>query len=375
MISLWEKLSLIRKDIVIVGSGITGLSAAAYIKDQHPERKVTIIEQGLLPSGASTKNAGFACFGSLSEIIDDLFTLSEKEVVDLVSMRLDGLKILKSRIGEKMIDYQQNGGYELIGKNDTHYLEKMDYINELLKPVFGTKCFDLADDQIDSFGFDSQSVAHLVYTPFEGQIDTGKMINTLLAYVRSRGVEIITNGKVNDLYDSGEQVELLVNEQLKISANKVLVATNGFVSKLIPTVNINPGRGLVIATKPIDDLKFKGTFHMDKGYYYFRDFNKRLIFGGGRNLDFDTETTTDHGVNQLIMNELKRLMDQVILPGISYEVDITWTGIMGFGQKKSATLEKYSENVAIGVGLGGMGVAIGSIIGEKLAILALDENK
>lgn len=375
MISLWEKLSLIRKDIVIIGSGITGLSAAAYIKDQHPERKVTIIEQGLLPSGASTKNAGFACFGSLSEIIDDLFTLSEDEVVELVSMRLEGLKILKKRLGEKLIDYQQNGGYELIGNNDTHYLEKLDYINELLVPIFGTKCFGLADDKIGSFGFDPHSVAHLVYTPFEGQIDTGKMINALLAYVRSRGVEIITNGTVNGVTDNGQQVEVSVNEQLKISAKKVLVATNGFVSKLIPSININPGRGLVIATKPIDDLKFKGTFHLDKGYYYFRDFNKRLIFGGGRNLDFDTETTTEHGVNQLIMNKLEQLMDEVILPGVPYEVDMTWTGIMGFGPKKSATLQKYSENVAIGVGLGGMGVAIGSIIGEKLAILALDENK
>lgn len=375
MISLWEKLSLIRKDIVIIGSGITGLSAAAYIKDHHPERKVTIIEQGLLPSGASTKNAGFACFGSLSEIIDDLITLSEKEVVELVSLRLDGLKILKNRLGEKLIDFQQNGGYELIGKNDVHYLEKIDYINELLIPLFKTRCFNLADDKINDFGFDRQSVAHLVYTPFEGQIDTGKMINALLGYTRSRGVEIITNATVHELIDDNDHVELSVNEQLKISANKVLVATNGFVSRLIPSVNINPARGLVISTLPIEDLKFKGTFHMDRGYYYFRDFNKRLIFGGGRNLDFDTETTTEHGINQLIMDKLKELLDEVILPGITYEIDMTWTGIMGFGQNKSATLKRYSDNVTIGVGLGGMGVAIGSIIGEKLAILALDENK
>lgn len=375
MISLWEKLSLIQKDIVIIGSGITGLSAAAYIKDHHPDRKVTIIEQGLLPSGASTKNAGFACFGSLSEIIDDLFTLSEEEVINLVSLRLKGLGILKKRLGEKLIDFQQNGGYELINHEDEHYLEKLDYINELLVPVFGTKCFSIVNEKIDAFGFDRKAIGNLVYTPFEGQLDTGKMINGLLTYVRSGGVEIITNGKVNELVDQGGSVELLINEQLKINANKVLVATNGFVSKLMPDVSINPGRGLVIATKRIPDLTIKGTFHMDKGYYYFRNFNKRIILGGGRNLDFETENTTDHAVNERILNKLRQLLDESILPKTAYEIEMIWTGIMGFGESKSTTLTRYSDNIAIGVGLGGMGVAIGSIIGEKLAIMGLDENK
>ena len=41
--------------------------------------KILVLEKGILPQGASTKNAGFACFGSLSEIIDDLKTHSEEE--------------------------------------------------------------------------------------------------------------------------------------------------------------------------------------------------------------------------------------------------------------------------------------------------------
>jgi hypothetical protein len=41
----------------------------------------------MLPHGASTKNAGFACFGSISEIIDDLKSHSGRGSFQLVTKR------------------------------------------------------------------------------------------------------------------------------------------------------------------------------------------------------------------------------------------------------------------------------------------------
>src|SRR6185312_8405304 len=66
--SYWERTAFVdHADVIIIGSGIVGLSAALHLKRQRPDLKVTVLERGFLPSGASTKNAGFACFGSLSE--------------------------------------------------------------------------------------------------------------------------------------------------------------------------------------------------------------------------------------------------------------------------------------------------------------------
>ena len=71
--SYWElKEWFTNIDFTIVGSGIVGLNCALQLKKQHPHSKILILEKGILPQGASTKNAGFACFGSLSELIDDL---------------------------------------------------------------------------------------------------------------------------------------------------------------------------------------------------------------------------------------------------------------------------------------------------------------
>ena len=86
--SYWEyKTWFSNVDFTIVGGGIVGLCCAFFLKKKHPNRKVVVLERGILPQGASSKNAGFACFGSISEILSDLKTHSEEQVLELVKKR------------------------------------------------------------------------------------------------------------------------------------------------------------------------------------------------------------------------------------------------------------------------------------------------
>ncbi|RZJ25844.1 MAG: FAD-dependent oxidoreductase, partial [Flavobacterium sp.] len=83
-LSYWElKNWFAAVDYTVVGSGIVGLHAALRLRERFPQSKILVLEKGMLPQGASTKNAGFACFGSLSEIIDDLNSHTEQEVIEL----------------------------------------------------------------------------------------------------------------------------------------------------------------------------------------------------------------------------------------------------------------------------------------------------
>ena len=100
---------------------------------------------------------------------------------------------------------------------------------------------------------------------------------------------------------------------------------------------------------------------------YFRNIENRILFGGGRNLDFKTEETTEMELTQLVQNKLQQLLKTVILPNQSFEIDHRWSGIMGMGKQKKPIIKAVSENVFCGVRLGGMGVAIGSSIGKQLA--------
>ena len=124
-----------------------------------------------------------------------------------------------------------------------------------------------------------------------------------------------------------------------------------------------------MVTKPITNLQVKGTFHLDAGYYYFRNIDNQILFGGGRNLDFKTEETTKMGLTNLVQQKLETLLETTILPNYSFEVDRRWSGIMGVGTQKKPMIKAVSTNVFCGVRLGGMGVAIGSSIGKQLADL------
>lgn len=146
------------------------------------------------------------------------------------------------------------------------------------------------------------------------------------------------------------------------------MCTNGFAKQLLEE-DVQPARAQVLITKPIENLNIKGTFHYQKGYYYFRNIDDRILFGGGRNLDFEGETTTEMTTSANILDSLKEILSTVILPNTEYEIDRSWAGIMGVGSTKKPIIKMISPSVACGIRLGGMGVAIGSLVGQDLAQL------
>ena len=196
-LSYWElKTWLNNVDFTIVGSGIVGLSTALHLKKKHPKAKIVILEKGLFPQGASTKNAGFACFGSLSEILQDLQSHTPEEVEKLVNQRHHGLQLLRQTLGDAAISYQQLGGYELFLEKDIRLYEscvdRMKEVNSLLNPIFKDRVFSSVSN---TFGF-SKIQSNYIRNQFEGQIDTGQMMQELIKKVQQLGVIILNNTTV-----------------------------------------------------------------------------------------------------------------------------------------------------------------------------------
>lgn len=368
-LSFWERKTWFSNiDFAIIGSGIVGLNCALELRSNYPKSKIVVFERGMLPSGASTKNAGFACYGSISEILDDLKNHSEEEVLELVKIRVEGLKSLRNTLGDTKLDYREYGGFELFTEFDRELFEtcrtKRDYVNQLLRPIFKEDIFSEIDNP---FGF-KKIQPKLIYSKFEGQLDTGKMMLNLIRKAVKENILILNSSEITKISDGSNGVSLEINASEDIIVKKVFIATNGFAKRFL-NEDVNPARAQVMVTKPIKNLKIKGTFHLDKGYYYFRNIENRILFGGGRNLDFQTEETTDMDLTEIVQNKLEELLSEVILPNQPYEIEQRWSGIMGIGKTKKPIVKQVSNNIYCGVRLGGMGVAIGSSIGKKLADL------
>ncbi|MCR5861336.1 FAD-binding oxidoreductase [Flavobacterium sp. J372] len=367
-LSFWEiNTWFTNVDYTIVGSGIVGLHTALRLRERFPESKILVLESGPLPQGASTKNAGFACFGSLSEINDDLKNHTEEEVISLITRRWNGLQLLRKRLGDAAVDYKPYGGYELFLKDNAsgyeECLRRMPFVNEVLKPLFKT---DVFAKEVDRFGFNDIH-DYLIFNPFEAQINTGNMMQALLKEAYANNIMILNGQTVTSIQERGDGVDVALGD-FNFTSKKVLFATNGFAGGLTKGA-VKPARAQVLITEPIPNLDIRGTFHIDRGYYYFRNFEDRILFGGGRNLDFEGETTTDFGNTELIQNKLETMLREIILPGTDFKIAHRWSGIMGMGTHKNPVVQQLSEHVYCGVRLGGMGVAIGSIIGQELADL------
>jgi len=372
--SYWERTAFIDDaDVIIIGSGIVGLSAALNLKRQQPGLKVTVLERGFLPSGASTKNAGFACFGSLSEQLSFLKRSSEEEVLRLVDYKWRGLQRLRENLGDAHIDFHQYGGYELFMDGEQvlaeESLDHLAYFNKLLAQVIGgADIYSVADSKIAEFGL--TGVSRMIFNPHEGQIHTGKMMRTLLNKVYEQDILVLNWCSVSKIENEYRHFHLTTSHG-NFRAKKVILATNAFAAQLYPDLDVIPGRGQVLVTKPVPGLKIKGTFHFNEGYYYFRNIDDRVLFGGGRNIDYKQEETWDFGHTDSVKNSLVHYLNEMILPGRDYEIDYWWSGIMGFGEDISPIIKEVQPNIYCAVRCNGMGVAMGSLVGEEVAELAL----
>lgn len=373
-LSFWELDSYFNHvDITIIGSGIVGLSAALNLKLLAPQLKILVLERGMLPSGASTKNAGFACFGSPSELLEDLKKNPEEKVFSLVEKRWRGLKRLRQIIDDTTMDYQQLGGYEIFADTAsfTACRDHLNFLNKRLRAIIGVEHVYQQDDvNIHRFGF--KQINHMIVNTAEGQIHTGKMMLALTRKVQELGVIILNACEIKQFKSEDAQVAIETQNGMHFNTKRLLIAVNGFAQELLPDYPVIPGRSQVLITNPIANLKFKGTFHFDQGYYYFRNIGNQVLFGGGRNMDLTGEATSEFGLTQPIQNQLEQHLRERILPGTDFNIQQRWSGIMGLGgNDKTFIVKKVQEHVYCALRMGGMGIAVGSLVGEEAAQLVL----
>lgn len=370
-LSFWQRDTFLSpREIIILGSGIVGLSAAIQLKLINRQIKVTIVDESPFPGGASTKNAGFACIGSPSELIDDLQHLSEKEVYEIVALRWQGLKRLRTLLGDDAIQYCHTFGYEVFTAAESELFEtcnkNLARLNEALHEITGIENAFETDYQIAST-FSFKNLLPVIRCKTEGTLHPGLMIQALMSKARQLDIEFLTGIRVTNLQQHQGLVELKTNQEFSLYCKQMLLCTNGFTQQLLSEVPVIPARNQVFVTSPIPNLPFNGCFHRYKGYYYFRNIGDRVLIGGARHL-FNTREQTDiQGITEDIKFHLADFLHTHILPDWDGNFEYSWSGTLGVGTSKEPIVSQHDQGIFLAVRMGGMGVAIGSEIGYRAA--------
>ncbi len=376
--SYWEQTALLTYDIVIIGSGIIGLSTAAELLEHNPALQVCILEQGMLPTGATTRNAGFACFGSPTEIWSDIRRMGEDKTHTLIQERYNGLQKLRQRLGDNNIGFEHYGGFEVLTKEHEYILDHSDKINALTRDIVQSDYCHHDNSFIQQYRFSKNIIHHILHLPHEAQLHSGWLLRSLYKYVTERGAVVLTGCRVTTI---DEETSICMvrtksgNQTLNIRAQHVAVCSNAYITELIPSINIQPARGQILLTSPIIGLPVRGVFHADEGFVYFRSITEkngyRILLGGARNHAFEEETTYDLTTTPTIQHHLENLLRTMILPtfepGSDYIIESRWPGLMGFSDTKQPIITRVSPRIVAGFACNGMGVALGSLAGKNIA--------
>ncbi|NGP89526.1 NAD(P)/FAD-dependent oxidoreductase [Fodinibius halophilus] len=354
--SFWEQGSFLDPyDLIIVGAGIVGLSSALFYKRAHPAARVMVLERGFLPKGASTRNAGFACVGSIGEHQADIKKESEDIVKERIVRRYRGLERLKEVLGEEAIGYRHCGGYEFFTSEEAfkEVSSEVGRFNKWMEELIG-------EEQV--YSLDRKEGYPVICNRLEGALHPGKMMQYLAQKVAATGIDIKWNTEVEQTTEDGT-VHVAGGPTLK--AKQILHAANGFVARLVPSLTVSPARGLVFVTNEQKELPWKGIFHHDRGYIYFRNVGQRLLIGGARNVDKKQEETDQFGANSKIKNHLVDFVDEELRLQEGWTIQHQWSGIMGFTTTKSPIVEQVDQYRYVAAGLSGMGIAIGMDVAEQ----------
>lgn len=355
-------------DVVIVGGGLVGLQTAQFVTAASRNLRVAVFDRQFPPLGASTRNAGFACVGSLGELADDVEATGLDATIDLIERRCEGLRLLRQTLGDATIDYQALPNVELFRKGEEEVLAKAEHLLPTINEALQSKR-NLAEGpyQIEGPGKLGSGMMYVasISNAFEGQLHPGKMMQALHKKCIDTGVSCFSES-VKEVHADGVELE---NGRV-FKAKHVVVATNGFTKRLLPT-GIQPALNQVIVTEPVAGLQWQAPIHLEQGYGYLRRIGDRVLVGGFRNRFKDSSMTDQFQLNSKLGAHLREVLVTVLPINASPRIDFEWSGVLGLGATRKPEVRRLDSGLILAAGLGGMGVALGSLLGKEAAQMIL----
>lgn len=337
-VSLWmdQKKERVKKvlpfDIVIIGGGIAGLSAAFWLNKTDPSMKIALVEKNLIGDGATGRNAGFITCGSVEHFNRLVHTFGEEKALEIWKFSETNLVLLKEEIiqgKEEELLFAHKGSFSLAStreefaelKESASLMEKLGISVEVLEED-GIRRRLGAEEFVGGIKYKDDASIHPL---------------RLLEEIREKllkgsvNVEFFENHEVYSIESQGED-KLIKTRGSWFSAPMVVMATNGYSPQIHSFFKdkIFPTRGQILATGPVEPF-MEGPCYANFVLDYFRQLpTGEMIIGGFRQLQKDAEIGYSDETTDIIQKALEEFLQKHIPKVRSAKVTHRWSGIMGF---------------------------------------------
>jgi glycine/D-amino acid oxidase-like deaminating enzyme len=354
-----------KADIVIIGGGFTGLSAAYNLSRKYPDKKIVLLEGACCGYGASGRNGGYCGAGipGLMDYVDEAGPELGRKAFDATLYGMGQIRELVSEHGVEC-EFEENGMLE--AAMDEEQAEHMLVQGKELEAEIKSPRY----------------IAGLKF-PYGGIVNPAKLARGMKSVIENAGVEVrersvvmrVTPGKVH-------RVETEMGE---ITAPALVLGLNGYSHKLGFFRNrVIPLCSYVIATEPLSKAQWEsigwqnrqGIADMRVLFDYQRPTADGRIVIGGTDYPYYANDALSSGNNKPVIELLTRSLFATFPQLEGLRIDHAWGGTMGFTLDFVPSVGVMGEhkNIFYGVAYNGEGVAFGQVAGRIISQLMANEE-
>jgi gamma-glutamylputrescine oxidase len=366
----------ITADVVVIGGGFTGLSAAYYIRRLSPQKRVVVLEAKGCGNGASGRNGAMV----LTMTEDRYMNFSsapaiDKKIYDLTSENIRRLSQLSAATGIDC-ELETNGALQVLATAEDAKAARA-YVQQARSMGMPVEFWE-KPQLADAIGTGIYEAAF--FDPSGGHVHPMKLVHVFKAAAEGAGAEIYENTIVASIEEGHEHL-LHTGDGNVVKAKSLVLATNAFTSKLgLFRNSIVPVHEYVAMTPPFTEQKLaeigwrkRVPFNDNRTEVFYLGLTEdnRIHIGGGRpsyvfnNGIGDASSAGSHFAQ--LQRELVRIYPR--LSGVEFEVG--WDGVVDWSIDESPSVGRTGRhnNIFYGLGYSGHGVNLTSVFGRIIADL------
>jgi glycine/D-amino acid oxidase-like deaminating enzyme len=374
----WEKtpppeLSLLGKpnielpqkaDVVIIGAGYTGLSAA--LQTARAGRHTVVVDAENAGAGCSTRNGGQISTSIKPTHKALAAKYGPERAFNILKEGHTALAWLEDFVSTESIDCHFKVVGKFLGAHNPAQYEKLGKkLNDSIKGL-ETKAFLVPrSEQHQELGTD-RYFGGIVY-PNVASVDPARLHRGLLDRVIAADATVIPFNPALDITKEGDGFRVTTN-QGSIWAKEVIVASNGYTGPATPWLRrrIIPIGSYIIGTEPLTTGQMDRLIPKDrmvgdtrKMVFYYRSSpdRQRILFGG----------RVSHAETNPLVSGPKlhaRMVD--IFPELTKtRISHSWVGFVGYTFDSLAHLGK-NDGVHYAMGYCGSGVSMSCYLGMRI---------
>jgi gamma-glutamylputrescine oxidase len=350
-------------DVVVVGGGYTGLSAAIDLADKG--YKVVVLDAGRVGDGASGRNGGQICSGYNPSMAKIARWVGRDTAQHFWDMAEESIALLRHRVHTHAIDCDLRWGYLLTALKDRQADDLRAQLDEMERyGLSGARMIDR--DEIGTWVKTDKYVAGL-YEPTSGHLHPLNYCLGLARVAEAAGVVIYEHSAASSVQPLGPR-PVAVTAEGTVRARYMILAGNATFT-LVPEMRtrIMPVGTYIVATEPMapercDALIKDHVAVADINFvlsYYRQSPDHRMLFGGRVSYSGRDAPNLRAGMRRTMLGVFPELADLAI--------EYCWGGWVDISMNRFPHFGRLGPNTFFAQGFSGHGVALTGLAGRLMA--------